>query len=226
MLKKVTDDGTRLCVYDQAAKAQQEKLAALKAWTHMDGTRSSSFGAIADPLLYDMLWADYDPDDHSGPVSSTVSDFGDIIESAESDKESINADGPRKRFRIQSKDDGLDDLRFLSDDDFDNALENALHKASESQLHQPHNVTDGGMENEGQETPQSVGQKLKSMSRAESVSTTSKGSKRDKGKTRAQPRGSVKSNDPTKQHNLRAMAEAGQAGRITFLFEKVSKGEL
>ncbi|EIW72633.1 hypothetical protein TREMEDRAFT_36825 [Tremella mesenterica DSM 1558] len=53
----------------KAAEEKKEKLAALKKWTHIDAYDKQSFRDIADTVLYNMLWEDWDNDD-AGPSSS------------------------------------------------------------------------------------------------------------------------------------------------------------
>ena len=141
------------------------------------------------------------------------------------------------------------DLLFLSDEEFDGALKGALRRsekiknaddsdaASDAQDAAYGESDDESNKAQGRKRKSSRGQrKAESMrastrSRSASVVTTTKKRKTDKGveegkadKDRA--RGVSVAKDEKKQHDLRAMAEAGQGGRVMFVFEKISQSRM
>jgi len=142
------------------------------------------------------------------------------------------------------------DLLFLSDEEFDGALKGALRRSEKIKDadasdagSDAENAVDGGESDD--ESHKAQGRKRKSArgqrkaestraptrSRSASVVNTTKKRKTDRGveegkadKDRA--RGVSVAKDEKKQHDLRAMAEAGQGGRVMFVFEKISQSRM
>ena len=64
----------------QTAAELQEKLAALKKWTHLDGFNKESFGSVQDVLLYNMMWDDWDASDDTSPSDDETNRDADITD--------------------------------------------------------------------------------------------------------------------------------------------------
>lgn len=83
---------------------QQQKLAALKAWTHYDGLSFNSYKTLADPLLYNTIYS------HSAPkdVASSPAAIEDVSDS-EFDLGATKKKAPVRPATVDSDDD--DDTR-------------------------------------------------------------------------------------------------------------------
>lgn len=82
----------------QQAVEQQQKLAALKHWTHYDGFDLCSFKNVHDTLLYNLMWNHYDS---SGTIESSplIAGIEDV-----SDSEWNNPGRPKKKMRLDPDD--------------------------------------------------------------------------------------------------------------------------
>ena len=256
----------------QAAVEQQEKLAALKEWTHFDGFDRESFHGVKDDLLYQMMYDAWTPSDtkastnkpsSTGSDSLDAEDEDDIPATTTSDPE--EEDKPKKKPRRVAKPahgslcNGLDDL-FNSDnedvegdyvvmDSEDEAREETLvdppradnesgspisrisrfaYNQSSSPSKAASSSSDGppnGKERASRSTRQDKGSDNSPRERSDGSYRHRSAKRQSNGTAKSKPKPKSKDDDFCfgKKHDLREVAEAGQAGRITFVFERISQ---
>ncbi|WWD18049.1 hypothetical protein CI109_102496 [Kwoniella shandongensis] len=182
----------------KAAAEAKDKLAALKKWTHFDPFNHRSFDGVQDNLLYNILWDAWDGDQ----TSSSPTTSGDV----EDDDDETVSSTKRKKRKVDpgSDDEQLSDGVVESDDD----------KVMDSH-DEDEDEDEDGVGSDGTSTPAPVlPSKRKAM--------------KDKAATGKIKKKSLSSNtDPaTMRHDLKALAERGGTGRVTFVFEKLSRSSM
>ena len=214
---------------------QREKLAELKHWSHMDAFDVKSFTNIADTVLHNLIWDDWVKTGGTVDTSASVSEVAstDIVADEEDPSDMAPDSEPdsdaepvkRRKSRRVAKNDGRDDLRFLTDDEFDNVLGRS-HEGGAGK----DQVVGTILSDEEIIVPS----KRKSTSVSRSTTRTvddgdrSRSSSRKTAASKAGHRdqGMVSFNELHRKHNLMALAEADQTGRIMFVFEKVSQSKM
>ncbi len=208
----------------------------------MDGFSKPSFSKITDTILYNMIWDDWESNDMKAGGSTSVSvdspdtnaDHTTEDNDLDSDRAPDSADDDaiehrKKRSRLQSKDDGRDDLRFFKDDEFDNVINQKRQK--ENQEKDQFGLFLSDEEEDDPAETAVIPSKRKSTTTSRSTSRKSDTGDRSRS-TSARPKSNGKGRevavmkDQGKQHDLKAIAEAGQGGRVMFVFEKVSASKL
>lgn len=183
------------------------------------------------------------PDDEDSDMAQdSEPEHDDLQEDNENDDAAID-EPKRAKNRL--------DLLFLSDEEFDGALKGALRrseKIEDADASDAASDAEDAAAGESDEIHRAQGRKRKSArgqrksdstratSRSRSasvarVATTTKKRKTDKGgedskADKGRARGVSVAKDEKKQHDLRAMAEAGQGGRVMFVFEKISQSRM
>lgn len=197
----------------QAAKDNQKRLAALRAWTHFDGFAKSSFLGVSDTLLYNLLWKDWGEhgsNETSTNVSAAVSELADDSDGSDMAhlSDAIGEDGAAVADVVIGSDDeesadtvlhdGSDggfgeieprpkeaknrlDLLFLSDEEFDGPLRQALAKQKKAKTKNKPKLqeaddeeTSTGLSNDDGDDPDTgVGSKRKSKPGVSSKTTRS-----------------------------------------------------
>jgi len=214
----------------------------------MDGFDKASFGGVADTLLYNMMWEAWG---EHGPISGDTS--AAVTEIPDENGSDMAQDSEPEDEADESEDNVVDepkraknrlDLLFLSDEEFDGALKGALKKHTGKQRARNSDgdseaESDGGGEDEsngeaGKKRKSISTTRTSSRSRSASIARSSKKKKvehadtavkEDKGKGKRKSVDVLKS-EKKQQHDLRAIAEAGQGGRIMFVFEKISQSRM
>ncbi|KAL7423759.1 helicase [Cryptotrichosporon argae] len=219
----------------KAAVDQAAKLASLKDWTHHDTFDPISFRDLADDLLLHILTKDYKPSrdaksvtgastpttvcsDLPSPSMANVSlgdETGDGGDSDEDDANDVDSEAAGRRANGNSsarEESDADDSDTLQPSAAAGKRKRALeHKSRSSrsakssrvasEASRPNSDDGAGMDLDVK-VPKAKGDKRKSKHASRMLDLD------------------------VKRHNLRDMAESGQGGRVTMVFEKVSKAEL
>ncbi|ORX34242.1 SNF2 family N-terminal domain-domain-containing protein [Kockovaella imperatae] len=257
----------------KAAAEQQEKLAALKQWTHLDGFDKTSFNAIQDSMLYKMLYEDWTPaptkmESSIESVDSKVaSSEEDSAKGPESDNEEDTEIVQKPKKRIKNKVSppaifqGLEGVLDSASEDGDEEEEHndVVMDSEEDEVGtdagrtsrvesqpasarlaefayvpetSPSKMSSGSTGEEMAKGKQSLAEDgLSDAPRASARLTT--GRKRDSdGKSKGQSKvaGTQTAEDDfghgRRKHDLRDVAAQGQAGRIMFVFERISSSSM
>ena len=193
-----TDSQTAKMVRKAAAE-QREKLAALKRWTHYDTFNKTSFANVADTILYNLLWDDYEKFPSQSALKTGKED--DVaLESEASDAEMLTAARPSKRSKTDKK-----ARAIKADDPLDGVFSSDVEEGSQASF---------VMGSDEEDVQVSSAQKRKREPEIEKSGTSTRG------------RVDLSPDEPSKRHNLLTLAEKGQAGRITYVFERISSSKM
>jgi DNA repair and recombination protein RAD54B len=222
------------------AVEQQEKLAALKKWTHYDGSDQHSFQDITDSVLYKMTWAAWDEEDgmkarERGSAlkkakRNLLNDISDADSSGIVDARSIQGlftddehypdpQGNMKAAELRSDGDGSDIVAVDSDDE--PLVVVGKKRKMQMTVFSPHLSPSRSIESDdGGDSPSTPAERQESSSvRSKKEMAGSKAKIKRKETT-------LSTSDGGKKHDLRDIANRGGGGRVMYVFEKISASKL
>nr|XP_018267086.1 uncharacterized protein I303_01069 [Kwoniella dejecticola CBS 10117]OBR89244.1 hypothetical protein I303_01069 [Kwoniella dejecticola CBS 10117] len=223
----------------KAAAEQQQKLRALRKWSHFDSFDHHSFRNVGDSLLYNLLYSAWDSDESSMiEAASQVEEMSPkkSMSKTQSSKTNHNngkssggsSGNSKKKRRIEdseSEDEGQEER--------DQMLDKVLDSADEDE------DRDEEVQSESEEFTLIVPAKRKS--KASNGNDDNNGKVKGKGKSASRNGNGDDGNgtssdekeydDPLgmnrkKKHDLMRIAESGGAGRVMYVFEKISKAKM
>jgi hypothetical protein len=180
----------------QTARDKQAKLAALHKWTHIDPAVSESFALLQDDLLGKLIGPPKGAPKHV--TKKSLEAQADIADSQDGSEVGSEADSAQPN--------GLSDVDDCSDDDL----------ASTSRKRAP----SPDWSSEEDETTRHVTKKQKFTTKM-----AEKAGNRSPAVAEKSTHVDLESNIGRK-YDLNALAQSQQAGRVTFIFEKVSRSKL
>ncbi|WVQ97167.1 hypothetical protein IAU59_004277 [Kwoniella sp. CBS 9459] len=224
----------------KAANEQRQKLRALKKWTHFDGYEHSSFRGVTDNLLYNLMYGAWDVDEDASKSPKKVT----ASKTALPDDHELGDEELEGKGRGNRGDKGTTKRRKVeigSDDEHEAGLGDSVpDSADEAEDQDDEARSESGEEESSDESPIIPSKRKfipvsKSKHRAE-VNSKAKlknkmparkaGSGRNNSRSRNDEYDSDAEGDGKKKHDLMKIAAKGDAGRIMFVFEKMSKAKL
>ncbi|WWC86136.1 uncharacterized protein L201_001007 [Kwoniella dendrophila CBS 6074] len=191
----------------KAAAEQQQKLRALKKWSHFDTFDHHSFRNVTDSILYNMLYGAWDSDETARITAERLADDEDGMNNQEQNKKK-----KKKRRTVSASEDE--------------------NEQEEQEEETPNKVLDSADE-DGDDVKEDD-----SDSEESAVVVPSKRKVLPGKSTQSKPRSKKDTSeeyeeDPLglgistkKKHDLKKIAENGGAGRVMYVFEKISKAKL
>nr|XP_019014878.1 uncharacterized protein I206_00965 [Kwoniella pini CBS 10737]OCF53659.1 hypothetical protein I206_00965 [Kwoniella pini CBS 10737] len=190
----------------KAAAEQQQKLKALKKWSHFDSYDHYSFRNVGDTLLYNMLYSAWDSDEDAKGAAVAQTDEVVHGKSASKTGKDRGDDVVRKKRKV------IQETEIENRDPVDKVLDSADEEDDEDK-----GDVDKARSDSDDSTVE-IPSKRKSVEKAKSRS----GSKRNSSEEYEDCLGMSRK----KKHDLKRIADSGGAGRVMYVFEKISKAKL
>ncbi|OCF41407.1 hypothetical protein I317_04798 [Kwoniella heveanensis CBS 569] len=239
----------------KAAAEQRQKLQALRKWTHFDGYNHASFRGVTDNLLYNLMYGEWDSDEAASKspkkssagaaALSATSDLEDaeLDEEAEDRMEGKSEKNKKKRRKVQvGSDDGqeacLGDSVPDSADEAEDDADNDRGNDDEQKDGDHDQDLQSANEDSNNESPIIPSKRKSRSSTIFNNKNASKAASKTKSKVKRSTRTSSmfdrdnydsddqEGGSKKTKHDLVKIAERGHAGRIMFVFEKMSKARL